>query len=187
MALKSGKTVIYPTDTLYGIGCDSTNQKARQKIYSIKGRSLRKQLPVIVADIKMAEKYFLINRETKKFLKEIWPGPISVVLNTKNGKIAKLLGGRTVVVRVPAFILAAELVKELGRPMVSTSANVSDKATLRDSGKIIKQFKKTKPDLVLDAGILPGNKPSTILDLTKYPKIKILRYGAGVEKFKKLL
>jgi tRNA threonylcarbamoyl adenosine modification protein (Sua5/YciO/YrdC/YwlC family) len=185
-ALKDGKTVLYPTDTLYGLGCDALNKKARQKIYLIKGRPFKKQLPLIVADIKMAKKYFIIDPKTEKFLKKIWPGPVSVVLTIKNQKIAGLLGGKNVVVRIPGSVLARNISAELGRPIVSTSANVSGGPSAGAIDAIIKQFKKIKPELVLDSGTLRSKKPSTILDLTKFPEVHVLRRGAGFEKAKNL-
>ena len=175
-SIKEGKVVIFPTDTVYIPVADATNKKTVEKIFLIKKRSPKKPIPIFVKDIKMAKKIAKIDKKQEKFLKIVWPGRVTAVLRRKKSEI-KLYGVAkdTIALRIPNFKLVNFLLKELDRPLVGTSANISGKPASGNLKEVLDQFKgqKHQPDLVINAGILPG-KPSKVMDLTVSPP-KILR------------
>ena len=194
--LKSGGIVIYPTDTAYAVGCDARNQGAVDKIFSIKGRIKSKSLPVIIADSKMAEKFFVMNGKEKEIGNKYWiarseersnneTGKLSLILKIRNTDFAKgvTADDGTVAVRVPNCLWAQELSRGLGGPIVSTSANCSGQgacysvAEIKESFKDFNEYEKLI-DMILDAGEIEKIMPSTIVKIEK-DEIKVLRKGAA--------
>jgi L-threonylcarbamoyladenylate synthase len=168
--LKKGGVVVLPTDTAYGFSCDSKNKKAIKRIYNIKGRPKQKPFLFIVSDLKMVEKFFVLSPEEKKLAKKHWPGPLSIVLRPKKD-------GRRVGVRVPDNNLCRKIIKKLGRPIITTSANVSGMETPYSITEILKQFGKADfADLIIDVGKLKKVKPSTLIKIEK-GKVVVLRQG----------
>jgi L-threonylcarbamoyladenylate synthase len=164
--------IVFPTDTAYGIGCDATDRAAVRRVFAIKGRVRGKALPMIVADLKMAQKFFRISKFEFRISKKYWPGPLSIVLPVRSKKIAKeALYRGTAAVRVPDSRLARALSKKLGAPLIATSANRSGEPA-RYSVKGL----RLPVDAVLDAGALPRRKPSTIVRV-QGSKIIVLRNG----------
>jgi len=185
--LKSGGVVVYPTDTLYGLGANALDENTILKVYKIKKRERNKPLPIIAKDIKMVRKIACVDSGVEKILNKIWPGPITIVLRKKDIIPYVLTGNsETVAVRIPdnEFILA--LMNKIDFPIVATSANISGERNLLDPSKIISKFRdsKLKPDLFINAGKVKYPKPSTIIDLTTgIPKI--LRVGiVGMNEMK---
>jgi L-threonylcarbamoyladenylate synthase len=177
--LKKGGVVVLPTDTAYGFSCDFKNKKAIQKIYNIKGRPEHKPFLFMASDLKMAEEFFVLSPEEKKLAKNHWPGPLSIILSTKKGLAhrATAEGGKGVGVRVPDDNLCRKIIKKLGRPIVTTSANISGKETPYSIPEILKQFgNEDFADLVVDAGKLKKVKPSTLIKIEK-GKVVVLRQG----------
>lgn len=168
-AIRGGKVLVCPTDTVYGLVCDATNEKAVEKLYKIKKRLKRKPIPVFVSDIRMAKKIATIDSEKEKFLKNIWPGSVTVVLQAKKKR-------GTIGLRIPKYGLLLSLAKQLNRPLAESSANISGKPASTKIREVLRQFKGEihQPDLILDAGNLPKSKPSTVIDLTISPP-KVLR------------
>lgn len=198
--LSTGGSIIYPTDTIYGLGVDATNAEAVKRLFKIKKRPKKKAIPIIVSDIKMARKVAYIDDKKARILKKLWSpasprlrrasnasadrsgdglGPVTVILQKKDILPDELTGGYdTVGVRIPDSKFARILVESLNLPITATSANISGEEPNIDLERIIERFNKEsgKPDLVLDAGILPPSGPSTILDLS-HGKPKIFRPG----------
>lgn len=176
--IKNGKIVVFPTDTVYGIICDATNKKAVAKIFKIKKRQLQKHLPVFVKNIEMAKNFAKINKKQEKFLKKVWPGKITVILEKKQRKKTKIHGTapKTIALRIPNYGPLNLLLKNIDTPLSQTSTNISGKEPLQNAKEIIKEFQKEKykPDLIIDTKKLPKSKPSTIIDLTASPP-RILR------------
>lgn len=180
-AIKEGKVIICPTDTVYIPAADATNKKAVKKVFLMKKRSLKKPIPIFVKDIKIAKKIAEIDKKQEQFLKSVWPGKVTAVLKrlqlSHRPKGIKLYGVAedTIALRIPNFKLVDFLLKELNRPLVGTSANISGKPASGNLKEVLDQFKgqKHQPDLVINAGILPG-KPSKVMDLTVSPP-QILR------------
>ena len=175
--LKKGKVIVFPTDTVYGLLADATNREAIERIFKIKKRSSRNFLPIFVKDIKMAKEIAKIKRWQEEFLKKVWPGKVTAVLERKRKKL-KIYGvsSKNIALRVPNHRLLLKILEKINFPLSGTSANLSGLPPSTKIRDILNQFKneKEKPDLIIDSGNLPRAKPSVILDLTTFP-IKILR------------
>ena len=168
-AIREGKILVCPTDTVYGLVCDAANKKAVEKLFKIKKRPRNKPIPIFVRDIKMAKKLAKIDKEKELFLKQVWPGKVTVVLKSKNqGKIG---------LRIPKYKWLLGLAEQLNRPLTGTSANISGRPASTKIKEVFRQFRgqKHQPDLVINAGDLKKSKPSTVIDLTVWPP-KILRF-----------
>ena len=177
--LKRGAVVVYPTDTAYGLGCDATNAKAVARIFQIKGREAQKALPVIVSDLKMAKKFFVLDAAVAPLAARHWPGPFSIVVGAKKAIAKKVLSAGTAAVRVPDSEMARALSEYLGRPLVATSANLSGQPACYSLRSFMKQAAKmkTKPDIAIDAGALRRRRPSTIVRIDESGEIEVLRKG----------
>jgi len=178
--IKEGKVIVCPTDTVYGLISDATNEKAVRRVFKIKKRALKKPIPVFVENIRMARSLVYIRKNQEEFLKKVWPGKITVILRAKK-KFPKgiVSSDKKIGLRIPNYKLLNILLKKLKRPLTATSANISERPASIKIKKIVNQFKERKlePDLIIDVGNLKYSKPSTVVDLTK-PKLKILRKGA---------
>lgn len=174
--LKNGGTVIYPTETSYGLGCDFYNKKALALVYKIKHRDKTKPLPVIVPDITAVSYLVEFKEEAKTLALKHWPGPLTLVLPFKyckwQGHCDDYLA-----LRISSHPFASDLVCNFGHPIVSTSANISTSGDSYDPEKIKEQFAKEefKPDLFINAGVLETKAPSTIVKFDG--DVKVLRQG----------
>ena len=178
--LDKGGLIVYPTETVYGLGVDATSEPALEKLWAFKGERGDKPVLVAVADREMAEKYVNLSELGKKVTQKYWPGAVAVVASSKN-LVAKKAQGETETLglRNPDNQMILEIVRALGKPITSTSANISGAPTARS----LAEFAATVPeqrqeliDLFIDAGELPPRSPSTIVDTTG-EKVKILRQG----------
>ena len=167
-ALKKGKVLVCPTDTVYGLVADATNEEAVQRVFKIKGREKGKPLPVFVKDRKMAKQFAHINISQTKFLKNNWPGKVTAVLESTHVLPKELELHGKIALRIPDYELLNLLLKKVTRPLTGTSANVSGAPSCSSAQEVIAQFKreKYKPDLLIDAGRLPKSKPSKVIDIT---------------------
>ena len=182
--VERGGSLVYPTDTVYGLGVNALRIDSIERLFKIKKRPETKPVPVMVRDIEMAKQLAFVNRKTEKILNEIWPGPVTAVLE-KRDIVPDILtaGKRTVGLRIPNCQFTQALMENLEEPLTATSANFSGQPPLTSSSEVIKVFSKAypRPDLILDAGDLPVSPPSTVLDLTG-PQPKILRVGPVSKK-----
>jgi len=188
--LRAGGTVIYPTDTVYGLGANACDSVAVEKVFQIKQRPRSKPLPILVRNLEWAKELAYIDKKQEKILRAIWPGPVTVIL-PKREHVSPLVvaNGVTIGLRVADFPLVDRLLGKFGYPLTATSTNLVGQAQARDSNKILATFAELskKPNLFIDAGILPVTEPSTVLDLTG-EEPKILRVGpANPGKLLKLL
>lgn len=176
-SLKQGGVVAYPTDTTYGIGCDIFNRKGVKKIYQIKQRDPRKPFSFICADLSDVANYAQVSNFAFKIMKRHLPGPYTFVLEATR-IVPDLLTTRqrTVGVRIPDNPIALAIVRELGHPLVTTSANVSGEDAYHDPLEIEEAMGRLL-DLVVDGGVLLG-EPSTIISLVD-DRIEVLRQGSG--------
>jgi len=182
--LKRGGVIIYPTDTLYGIGANAFNKKAVARIYNIKNQKRNKPISVIVGSIKAARKIACISYEIEKVLNDIWPGSITVVLRKKDVVPCIVAGNaKTVALRISDNRFVLSLAGMLAFPITATSANISGSRDLLKPNEIVEKFSGggDNPDLFINSGCVENAKPSTIIDLTAN-KPKILRVGAVGEK-----
>ncbi len=175
--LKQGGVISYPTDTTYGIGCDIFNKKGVKKIYQIKQRDPRKPFSFICADLSDVANYAQVSNFAFKIMKRNFPGPYTFVLEATR-VVPDLLTTkqRTVGIRIPDNPIAMGIVRELGHPLVTTSANMSSEDPFHDPFMIDESMGKML-DMVVDGGILLGD-PSTVISLVD-DKIEVLRQGSG--------
>jgi len=174
--IKNGKVVVCPTDTAYGLVVDATNKKAVQRVFRIKGREKGKALPVFVKNIAMAKRLARVSKQQEKFLRKVWPGKVTAVLEGKHVLPKALEMDGKVALRIPKHETVAALLRKTGVPLTGTSANVSGQPSCSSAAEVLAQFaqRKHKPDLVLDQGTLPKSKPSKIVDITG-KKYKVIR------------
>ena len=178
--LRRGGIVIYPTDTVYGMGCDITNSKAMERLARIKGVKLGKvNWSFVCADLSNLSDYVKqIDSTTFKLLKRALPGPYTFVLPGNRNLPKDFKKKKTVGIRVPEHNIALELVKELGNPIVSTSIkDEDDLIEYTTDPELIYEKWKHLVDMVVDGGY-GGNVPSTIIDLSQ-EEVEILRMGKG--------
>ena len=182
--INRGGIVIFPTDTVYGIGCDPYNQKAVLSLYKIKKREKTKPLPVIGYSKKELEKIAEFNDKAEKIAEMFWPGAITLILKVKDENIKKSLGlGKKIAVRVPNNQCALSLLKEC-KLLVATSANISGTTSLTDPNDCKRDLNGY--DLLIDGGILSDNGESTIVEIDEN-KLRVLRSGSvSEEELKKL-
>lgn len=174
--LSKGGIVVLPTESSYGIAVDATNRPAVARVYSLKKRSGGKFMPVIVASVAMAKKFFLLNRNALKLCK-LFPAPLTLVVKQRGKKLARNLSAdRTVAFRVSANKFCRDVSRRLKKPITSTSANISGKEATFSFRKAQKLF-AGKVELIIDAGVLPRRKPSTIVNCCAAKPIT-LRRGA---------
>lgn len=176
--LEKGGTVLFPTDTIYGLGCDALNPSATQRIILIKRRDPEKSFPVFVRDISQARSIAHINKAQECFLKKAWPGKVTTVCKKRIELPGVVTGGKdTVGMRIPNFPFLNTFMATLFFPMIGTSANISGEETFSDGNAALLFFKEQEfqPDLIIDGGALPLSKPSTVVDLVS---LAIVREGA---------
>jgi tRNA threonylcarbamoyl adenosine modification protein (Sua5/YciO/YrdC/YwlC family) len=178
--LKKGGLIIYPTDTVYGLGCDITNNKALEKIARIKGVKLDKaNFSFICKDLSNLSDYVKqIDQPTFKLLKRALPGPYTFILEGNNNLPKVFKKKKTVGIRVPDNNIARAIVSALGNPIVSTSIKDEDEVIeYTTDPELIFEKWKNKVDLVVDGGY-GDNQASTVIDLSK-GEIEIIRKGKG--------
>jgi len=194
--IKKGGVIVCPTDTVYGLIADATNEKAVKKVFQIKKRTFQKPIPVFVKDLKMAKQLARINKIQEKFLtphqnkfgtgqEKVWPGKVTVVLKAKTKKLPKgiISKDKKIGLRIPNYKVINKLLMIINHPLTGTSANISGKPESTKIKEVIKQFQnhpptkfgEGQPDLILVAGNLKTSLPSTVIDLTNF---QILREGA---------
>jgi len=182
--IKRGGSIVYPTDTVYGLGVNALKPYAVERLFKIKKRPETKPAPIMVKDIAMAKQLAYIDAKTEKALQQVWPGQVTVVLEKRDIVPDILTAGRkTVGLRIPNHYFTQLLMANLNEPVTATSANFSGQPALSSADEIIRIFEKAypRPDLILDAGELPPSPPSTVLDLTS-SQPKITRVGPITKK-----
>ncbi len=175
--LREGGVVAYPTDTVYGIGCDITNKRAIEKIYQLKQRDKKKPFSFMCSDLKNISRYAKVSNYAYKTMKRLLPGPYTFVLEGSREVPKMMLTRRkTAGIRVPDHALCLNLVHELGNPILTTSATLPDGMVFEDASLIHDHF-GSRLDVVVDSGPLPGTPSSVISLIDDVPDI--IRRGAG--------
>ena len=182
--LQRGGLVIFPSDTVYGLLVDAQNEEAVRKLINFKNRPPGKPISVFT-DWDFIEDLVEINPLQEKILENILPGPFTVILRSKR-KVCSLLESekKTLGLRIPNYQPVNELIKKIKKPITATSANLSGKPPHYSIDSLLKQLSESKKklvDLIVDAGKLPRNKPSTVINLVE-EDIKIIRQGDIVFK-----
>ncbi|MFA4831475.1 MAG: L-threonylcarbamoyladenylate synthase [Patescibacteria group bacterium] len=183
-ALRAGQTIVYPTETCYGLGCDATNQSAVDRVFRIKQRQKDKTVLVVVPDESMVVEYIEWNETIEKLARRYWPGPLTIVAYARantglaDGVVAK---NGTAAFRVVDHPIASALSAGLGKPLVSTSANISSYESPYSFEKVADMFggQEDQPDILIDAGELLAKSVSTVARVKK-GSIQILRQGVVV-------
>lgn len=191
--LKLGGVIVYPTDTVYGLGANACDDLAVDQIFKIKKRAYTKPLPVIVRNLTWMKELVYINHRNKKIVESLWPthpgrgllneigrlGAVTAVLPRRNHLSSLVTAeGLSVGVRIVDSFFVDYLLGKFGYPLTATSANISGEEPPNHLDEMVARFegRRYRPNLILDAGILPKTKPSTVLDLTS-DQPRILRVG----------
>jgi L-threonylcarbamoyladenylate synthase len=176
--VRAGGIIVYPTDTLYGLGADPKNPDAVRKLFTIKGRQADQPILVLIRDENEVRDWAAdITPRAKELMKKFWPGPLTLVFKAKPEVIAELTGGAgTIGLRVPGNALTRQLLASLGIALTGTSANIAgkpDSRTAQEAAEAIGEM----VDLVLDGGRMEGGNPSTVVDVSGDEPL-VIREGA---------
>lgn len=175
--LKRGGIIAYPTDTYYGIGCDIMNKKAIEKIYQLKQRDKSKPFSFICSDLKNISRYAKVSNYAYKTMKRLLPGPYTFILEGSRLVPKIMLTKRkSAGIRVPENNICITLVKELGNPIISTSATMPDGSFFYDPS-LIHDYFGSRLDVVIDGGPVPGQPSSVISMISDMPEV--IRKGIG--------
>jgi L-threonylcarbamoyladenylate synthase len=176
-ALKRGHVIVFPTETLYGLGADALNNAAVEKVFQLKGRDPRNPIPVLVANQEMLHTLVAkVPTAAQKLMEQYWPGPLTLVLPGQKNlpkPLCNPAGG--VGVRISSQPIAALLVNGLGRPLTATSANPSGKEPARTL-QVAKNYFANRVDVFVDGGTLTSRSGSTVVEVME-DSIKIIREG----------
>ncbi|RNC70358.1 MAG: threonylcarbamoyl-AMP synthase [Desulfuromonadales bacterium] len=176
-ALKAGSIIAYPTDTTYGIGCSIFSKRGVERIYLLKQREKKKPFSFICSDLSEVARYAKVSNYAYKILKRFLPGPYTFVLDATS-VVPDLLvtKQKTVGIRIPDNRICLSLVKELGHPIVTTSANISGEDPIGDPYLVDHAMGK-QLDIIVDGGILSADVSSVVSLIGDYPQV--LRRGVG--------
>ena len=174
--LNDGGVIAYPTDTVYGLGCDLTNRHAVERLYEIKGMPRTHPLAFVCPDLSDIARYAIVENQVYRVLRRLLPGPYTFIL-TATREVPKIvqMKRKSVGIRVPGSEVARALARELGRPIISSTAARPGEDPFVDPAEIDDAFPGLA--LVLDGGA-GGMVPTTVVDLTTSPP-EIVRHGAG--------
>ncbi|MFA6532883.1 MAG: L-threonylcarbamoyladenylate synthase [Patescibacteria group bacterium] len=177
--LKSNGLVVFPSDTVYGLLCDATNEQAVKKLVTFKNRPAGKPISVF-SNLKFADELVKINDNQKKLIHEMTPGPFTFIFPSKH-KVSKLLESElgTLGIRIPMYRYIEVLVNQFKKPITATSANLAGSSphySIKSLLNELSEKQRQQIDLIVDAGDLPRNKPSTVVDFSQ-SDVKVLRQG----------
>jgi L-threonylcarbamoyladenylate synthase len=191
--LKEGGIIVYPTDTLYGLGVDMTNQKAVNKLLHLKRRNINSPISIMVNSINSMEEIIgPISPKKQALLKNILPGKFTILLKNKSEKVSENkylwnpLDQDKIGFRIPDLAVCRELSIQLKKPISSTSANISGQESVISIQEVVSYF-GNKLDLILDAGPMKSNKGSTVIDLTKLPFMVFREGDISMEQLSEML
>lgn len=174
--LRNGGVIVYPTDTIYGFGCDIFQKQAIERIYKIKQKKIQ-GFSFIIPNLADVSKFAIVSDYAYRTMNKLLPGPYTFIFKATKYVPKQLIPDKkTVAIRIPDNKVCLELVKNLGNPIVTTSVNVTGEPLYSDPLVIEKQFNE-QVDLILDAGVL-SNDPSTVVDLSGDRPI-VIRKGKG--------
>jgi tRNA threonylcarbamoyl adenosine modification protein (Sua5/YciO/YrdC/YwlC family) len=179
--LETGGIIVYPTDTYYGLGCDIMNKKAIEMIYRLKQRDQKKPFSFICSDLKNISEYAKVSNYAYKTMKRLLPGPYTFVLEgSKLVPKIMLTLRKTAGIRVPDHPICLALVKELGHPIISTTAPFPGGQTLSDPS-LVREYLGSQIDIVIDGGPVQGG-PSSVVSLIQDQPV-VIREGLGDVSF----
>jgi L-threonylcarbamoyladenylate synthase len=172
--IEKGGIAVFPTDTVYGIGCNPYNVNSVKKIYEIKSRTKIKSLPVLAYSLEIVKEITLIDKFTEKIIKKYWPGPLTLILTLTDQKLKKSLNlENKIAVRIPDSKCTLKLLEKC-KLIVGTSANISGNSSHTNPDECIKNIKNY--DVFLNGGTITSKGESTIIEIED-EEIKIIREG----------
>ena len=173
--IENGGIIVFPTDTVYGIGCNPYDANAVKKIYQIKSREKTKSLPVLASSIEIVKQISTIDEFTEKIIKKYWPGPLTLILKLKDKNLKKSLNLEDkIAVRIPNSVCTLKLLNKCNL-IVGTSANVSGDSSFTNPQECMKNVKNY--DVFVDGGTITSKGESTIIEIEN-EKIHVIREGA---------
>lgn len=173
--IQAGGLVAFPTDTVYGLGCDAFNPKAIRRLYEAKRRSSQKAIPVLIATLEDLNKVALnITPEILSIGKALWPGPLTIVMEKHHDLPEEISNESTIGIRIPAHPVTLDILKACG-PLAVSSANVSGGLNAKTAPEVLEQL-TGRFNLLIDGGPSLGSEPSTVIDVTR-KLVRILREG----------
>ncbi|MCQ5337200.1 MAG: L-threonylcarbamoyladenylate synthase [Candidatus Methanomethylicia archaeon] len=180
--IKKGGVIVYPTDTVYGIGGNPFLEDVVIRIKNIKQRE-EKAMPILVSSLEKAKEMAYFNDLSLKIANTFWPGPLTIVLKTKVKFSPHLTGGRdSIGLRIPNHELALKIIEASGGALIGTSANISGRPPAISIEDLDEKI-RSSVDLIIDGGKCYLGKPSTVIEVID-SKIKIIRIGAiGIDEF----
>ena len=183
--VRAGGIIVFPTDTVYGIGCDPLNDESVRRVYEIKKR-LGKPMPILAKDLNDVERIAEMSEIEFKIVSKLWPGQLTILLKAKPSfRISRLMSeDRRIGVRIPASLQTLTIIEESGGLLVGTSANVSGLPPPQSIQELDEEILRSV-DLVIDGGRCLIGKPSTVVRLVDEDRLRILRLGSiTVERLK---
>jgi L-threonylcarbamoyladenylate synthase len=187
--LRAGYLVAFPTETVYGLGGDATNERAVAEIFATKGRPHFNPLIVHVSGLTEAEALAVFDRRARLVAAQLWPGPLTLVLRRPDDSGLSLLvsaGLDTVAIRVPCHEVAQALLRETGRPIAAPSANRSGRVSPTEAAHVAEEL-GDRVALILDGGRTPVGLESTVLDLSGEAAVLLRPGGVTSEQLSELL
>lgn len=173
--INQGGIAIFPTDTVYGIGCNPYNMDSVRKIYEIKSRDISKPFPILAYSKEIAQRITFFDEFTEKIIERFWPGPLTIILKLTDGNLKKSLNlTDKIALRVPNHKCTLELLKKCNF-LVGTSANISGQPSFMDPDECLKNIQNY--DIFVDGGTITSKAESTIIEVEN-ETIKILREGS---------
>ena len=173
--IEKGGVAVFPTDTVYGIGCNPYNVNSVKKIYEIKSRDEIKSLPVLAYSLDIVKEITIIDKFTEKIIKKYWPGPLTLILTLTDQKLKESLKLQNkIAIRIPDSKCTLKLLEKC-KLLVGTSANISGNSSYTNPDECIKNIKNY--DVFLNGGTITSKGESTIIEIEN-EKIKIIREGA---------
>jgi L-threonylcarbamoyladenylate synthase len=175
-AAKYGKIIIFPTETVYGIGTSALQETGSKRLYALKQRDGAKPLPILLHSVKSLRRWATVSEPAQALAEAFWPGPLTLILQpTEAGKLLLSASTTTVAFRVPDHALTRHLIEASGVPWASSSANMSGEPATADGEAALKQFAdRADVIIVAQAG---GGTASTVVDASD-GRLRILREGA---------
>ncbi len=183
--VRAGGVIVFPTDTVYGIGCDPLNDESVRRVYEIKKR-FGKPMPILAKDLNDVERIAEMNEIEFEIVSKLWPGQLTILLRAKPSfRISRLMSeDRRIGVRIPASLQTLTIIEESGGLLVGTSANVSGLPPPQSIQELDEEILRSV-DLVIDGGRCLIGKPSTVVRLVDEDRLRILRLGSiTVERLK---
>jgi L-threonylcarbamoyladenylate synthase len=178
--LTTGGVIAFPTETTYGLGCDPRNTEAVERIFRMKGRDHKKPLLLVTGSFEQVERVAFLSTQVRQLAEAYWPGPLTLVLPARVE--AELVDGVSVhgevAVRFSSSELVQSLTNEFGFPIVATSANLTGQPDSRSADDV--RAYNLGVDYIIDVGILPKSKPSTVARIKEDGEVEVIRHGAIV-------